>query len=205
MLPNSYSCQKCPDAAKAEVRINENESTCNTASLKLLTPSGLDANRTELSTQQTLMQNSDTLVVPKNNPQTQSSSHLNSAQLAGTELNKGSKEPKLALSASQNQSSARLSHPKLSLSKHSPAFSSESIDDRSIQSRFTVSPIARTVMALLISLHGFYQTPGIGTKNPSLSDFDISSHVIQIHKSGLNLSDKPSSTVDSSDRPVYSI
>lgn len=76
-------------------------------------------------------------------------------------------------------------------------FDSNQVDDRSIQSRFKVSLIARTTLALLIFFHGLGQTPGIGSTGQSFSDFEISNSVVSRHKSGLALTYSRFDSVDS--------
>lgn len=163
MLPNTYSCQKCPDAENREIFIaKQNQtSTCpleqkksaqqpsppRTQSPPLILPSITETTRTALS-------------IPKG-------------------LSIGKASPFLAEQEPEN------------------LFDSSQLDDRSVQSRFKVSLIARTVLALLIFFHGLGQTPGIGSTGQCFSDFEISNSVVARHKTGLALTYSQFDSVDS--------
>jgi hypothetical protein len=159
MLPNTYSCQKCPDAENREILIaKQNQtSTC---------------------------------------PLEQKAIAQKPSQTKGLKLPALSLTSLPALSIAKRLPAAK-SSPFLAEQQSKNLFDSNQVDDRSIQSRFKVSLIARTTLALLIFFHGLGQTPGIGSTGQSFSDFEISNSVISRHKSGLALTYSRFDSVDS--------
>jgi hypothetical protein len=170
MLPNTYSCQKCPDAENREILIAKQNQT-STCPLER-----------------------ESAQKPSQEP----------SQTKGLRLSTLTETSLPGLNIAKELPGAKTS-PFLAEQQSKNLFDSNQLDDRSIQSRFKVSLVARTTLALLIFFHGLGQTPGIGSTGQSFSDFEISNSVISRHKSGLALTYSPFDSVDSRDRPVYSI
>lgn len=163
MLPNTYSCQKCPDAENREIFIAKQNQTSTCP---------LEQKESAEKPSQTLSQTKG-LRLPA----------LMETSLPVQSIGKGLPTAK--------------SSPFLAEQQSKNLFDSNQVDDRSIQSNFKVSLIARTALALLIFFHGLGQTPGIGSTGQSFSDFEISSSVISRHKSGLALTYSRFDSVDS--------
>ncbi|MBX9571977.1 MAG: hypothetical protein K2X77_24000 [Candidatus Obscuribacterales bacterium] len=199
MLPNNYSCQKCPDAIKAEVFVKE-EGACQ-ISKEVGGLTKAQASQPASRTRETVVESMFTISDAKEARLAIASQNLINSGTNAVLLNSNS--PQLT-GQLPTQDSFKETKDYLNAVAR-PSFDSPSIDDRSIQSRITVSPIARTFMALLISFHGLAQVPGVGGAGQSFADFEISNKVVVPHKSGLALTYNRFAPVDSQDRPVYSI
>lgn len=197
MLLNNYSSHKCPDAEKSEIFVKENEhSSCPIVKAVKAAQKAVRSGKEMSATAKPELEISATYAL-----QTSSVSQV------GTQLDSKAKSvltPSAKTLLTTTQQNLLSPENNMAATDAKPLFTSELVDDRSIHSRFHVSPIARMVLALLISFHGLGQTPGIGG-GQSLSDFEISNKGITLHKSGLALNYDRFLPVDKNDRPVYSI